>query len=151
MRDAVVCYWLLRIRYFFLIFCLFLNNHVVLITELNIVIFRGVWSFSLIAVGSLISGLTAQIFLQYFEYLKIKHITENNHTIFYNYYVDSILIIYDHIKITSAQILHYVNTIHTNLQFKLTLETDPSFNFLNLSPTEPITASKQKFTEIYVY
>jgi hypothetical protein len=111
-------------------------------TELNVVIFHGVLSFSLVAVGSPITGLNAEIFLQYFENLKIKHITESSHTIFYNRYVDNILIVNDRTKITSAQILHCVKTIHTNLQFKLTLETDPSFNFLNLSPTKPITASK---------
>jgi len=121
-------------RIFFLIFCLFLNNHVALTKELNVVIFHVVHSFFLIAVGSPISGLITEIFRQYFEDLKIKHITDSNHTIFYKRYVDNTLIIYDHTKITSAQILHYVNTIHTNLQFKLTLKTDPSFNFLNLSP-----------------
>jgi hypothetical protein len=110
--------------------------------ELNVVIFHGVHSFSLVAVGSSISGLITEIFRQYFENLKIKHITDSNHNIFYKRYVDNTLTIYDHKKITSAQILHYVNTIYTNLQFKLTLKTDPSFNFLNLSPTEPITASK---------
>jgi hypothetical protein len=109
--------------------------------ELNVIIFYGVHSFSVVAVGSPISGLIAEIFLQYFEKLKIKHITETNHTIFYNRYVDNILIIYDHTKIISAEILHYVNTIHTKLQLKLTFETDPSFSFLNISPTEPITAS----------
>jgi hypothetical protein len=87
-------------------------------TESNVVIFHGVHSFSLVAVGSPTSGLIAEIFLQYFENLKIKHITESSHTIFYNRYVDNILIFYDHTKITSVQILHYVKIIHTNLRFK---------------------------------
>ena len=61
----------------------------------------------------------------------IKNIIQSNH-IFYTCYVDDILIIYNHTKITPTQILHYVNTIHTNLQFKLTFGTEASINFLDL-------------------
>ena len=47
-----------------------------------------------IAMGSPISGLIAEIFLQYFEQHIIKNSLDNNNIIFYNRYVDDILIIF---------------------------------------------------------
>jgi hypothetical protein len=44
--------------------------------------------------------LTAEIFLQCYENLNIKRITEDKHIIFYTRYVDGNLIICDHTKIT---------------------------------------------------
>jgi hypothetical protein len=77
-----------------------------------------------------------QFYLQkYFYILKnlvIKHIIKSNLIIFYAHYVDNIWINFSNTKITSAQILHYAKTIHTNLQFKLILETDASFSILDL-------------------
>jgi len=58
-----------------------------------------------------ISGLIEEIFLQYFETLIIKDVTESKRIIFYARHVDNILIIYDHSKITSTQILDYASTI----------------------------------------
>lgn len=82
--------------------------------------------------GSPISGFIAEIFLQYFENLTIKHIIQPNHITFYSCYADNILIIYEHTQITSAQILHYAKTIHTNLQLKHTLNTHTSIKFLDI-------------------
>jgi retron-type reverse transcriptase len=48
-----------------------------------------------VAMGSPISRLIAEIFLQHFENLTIKHHIENKSLIFYTRYVDDILIIYD--------------------------------------------------------
>jgi hypothetical protein len=70
--------------------------------------------------GSPILGLMAEIFLLYYENLIIKHIVENKHIIFYTSYIDDTVIINDHTKITSEQILTYTNSLHTNLQFKST-------------------------------
>ena len=76
-----------------------------------------------------------QFYLQkYFYILKIKHIIKSNHIIFYTRYVDNIWINFDNTKVTSTRILHYAKTIHTNLQFKLILENDASFNILDLLP-----------------
>ena len=75
----------------------------------------------------------------------IKNITERNHIIFYTCYVDDILIIYNHTKITPTQILHYVNTIYTNLQFELAFETEASINFLDLI----VDRTNQGFEIIY--
>jgi len=57
-----------------------------------------------------ISVLIEETSLQYFETLIIKDITDSKH-IFYTRHVDNILIIYDHSKITSTQILDYASTI----------------------------------------
>ena len=64
MQLYVIGYFVWEI-FFILIFGSFLNNHVVLMKELNVIIFHGVHSFSVIAVGSPISRLIAEIFLQY--------------------------------------------------------------------------------------
>jgi hypothetical protein len=45
--------------------------------------------------GSPISGLIAEIFLQHYENHIIKNILDNNTINFYNRYVDDIIIIYD--------------------------------------------------------
>jgi hypothetical protein len=82
--------------------------------------------------GSPISGSIAEIFVQYTDQLIIKHITENKHIIFYALCGDDPLIIYDRSKIISTQVLEYAKTIHTDLQFKPTSETDFSINFLYL-------------------
>jgi len=48
----------------------------------------------------------------------------SKHIIFYTRHVDNILIIYDHSKITSKQILDYVNTIYNSVQLKTILGTN---------------------------
>jgi len=51
--------------------------------------------------ATLISVSTAENFLQYFENVMIKNNIESKNIIFYTRYVDDILFIYDHSKITS--------------------------------------------------
>jgi hypothetical protein len=48
-----------------------------------------------IAMGSPLSGLVAELFLQYFELHTVKHSLETKSVIFYTRYVDDILIVYD--------------------------------------------------------
>ena len=74
--------------------------------------------------GLPISGSVAEIFSLYFELLVIKHNIENKSVVFYNRHVDDILIIYDCTKTTHTQILNFANSLHNNLQFSLTQETD---------------------------
>jgi hypothetical protein len=81
-----------------------------------------------IAMGSPISGLIAEIFLQYFEQHIIKNSLDNNNIIFYNRYVDDILIIF-YSKKTNYDIQNFMNTIHKGLQFKATEETDNNISF----------------------
>jgi hypothetical protein len=74
-----------------------------------------------IAMGSPISGIIAEIFLQHFENLLIKHHLENRSLIYYTTYVDDILIIYDTTKIQYHRIIQQANMIHKNLTFNYTL------------------------------
>lgn len=86
--------------------------------------------------------------LKYFYILKIWSLNniKSNHIIFYTRYVDNIWNNFDNTKITSTRILHYANTIHTNLKFKLILETDAFFNILGLL----LQRTNQDFeTEVY--
>ena len=86
-----------------------------------------------IAMGSPISGIVAEIFLQHFENLLSKHHLENRSLIYYTRYVDDILIIYDTTKIQYHQTIQQANMLHKNLTFNYTLETNNIINFLDLS------------------
>jgi hypothetical protein len=85
-----------------------------------------------IAMGYPISGLIAEIFLQYYEQHIVKDSLDSNNITFYNRYVDDILIIYDSRKTNINNIKNFMNMIHKGLQFKATEETDNSISFLDL-------------------
>jgi hypothetical protein len=55
-----------------------------------------------IAMGSPISGIIAEIFLQNFEDENIKHLLDSKNIAFYTRYVDDILIIYDTTRLSSV-------------------------------------------------
>jgi hypothetical protein len=55
-----------------------------------------------VAMGSPISGLIAELFLQQSEETHLKHILESKKIIYYARYVDDILIIYDSAKINTG-------------------------------------------------
>lgn len=65
--------------------------------------------------GSPISGLISEVFLQYHENLLLKNILDTKPITYYNRYVDDILIIYDNTLINAEQILTYMNNINENL------------------------------------
>jgi hypothetical protein len=83
-----------------------------------------------VAMGSPISGLIAEIFLQFYENLNIKHQLENKALIFYTRYVDDI--IYDSTKTTYQQIVQQANTIHIDLTLNYSWENDNTINFLDI-------------------
>ena len=82
--------------------------------------------------GSPISGLIAEIFLQNYEQHLKKNIPDSNKIIFYNRYVDDIIIIYDTKHTNMNDIQNYVDKIHLELQFKATDEIDNTISFLDL-------------------
>ena len=84
--------------------------------------------------GSPISGLMAEIFLQQEEKNIIKNILDTNNIYLYNRYVDDILIIYDHSRTNTSEISEFMN-IHPALHFKPTTERKRSVNFLDLTIT----------------
>ena len=86
-----------------------------------------------IAMGSPISGMLAEIYLQYIENDYIKHSFDSNEIIFYRRYVYDILIIYNQNKIKEDQILVKINNIDKHLQFKMTTEENGNINFLDLT------------------
>ena len=99
-----------------------------------------------VGMGSPISGLIAEIFLQHGENNLIKNILDNNKIRFYNRYVDDILMIYDSTKTNTTYITQYMNNIHNALQFKATTEVDNTISFLDLS----ISRQQNKLTfDIY--
>ena len=85
-----------------------------------------------VAMGSPISGLIAEVFLQHLENTHIKHIMERQHITLYTRYVDDILIIYDNRHITAETILNHINTIHPNITFDLTMEENNQICYLDL-------------------
>ena len=83
--------------------------------------------------GSPISSLTAEIFLQNYEDKYIKQFLEAKSIIFYARYVDGILIIFDKTKTIPQNINTYINKIHNNLKLTPTHEEHNSINYLDLT------------------
>jgi formyltetrahydrofolate hydrolase len=85
-----------------------------------------------IAMGSPISGLIAEIFLQHYEQDLIKNSLDSRIITFYNRYVDDIIIIHDQNRTNANDIQKCMNKIHKDLQFKVTEEKDNKISFLDL-------------------
>ena len=68
--------------------------------------------------GSPISSTIAEIYIQYFENMYIKHWIESTEIIFYKRYVDDILIVYDKHKTNAHDIFKEINKIDKNLNLK---------------------------------
>jgi hypothetical protein len=83
--------------------------------------------------GSPISSLVAEIFLQQFEDSHISHLLDTKNIAYYTRYVDDILIIYDATKIQTHIICKYINQIHTNIQLNPTIEEHNSVSLLDLT------------------
>jgi hypothetical protein len=79
--------------------------------------------------GSPISCIVSELFLQHFESRIIKHHLENRSLIYYNRYVDDILILYDQTKIQHQQIIQQANNIHLDLTFNHTAEDNGTISF----------------------
>ena len=99
-----------------------------------------------VAMGSPISGLIAELFLQHFEEIHLKHILDAKKITYYTRYVDDILIIYDSAKINAQDIDTYINSIHSKLKLKITHEEQRSIHFLDFT----ITRNQNKL-EIDIY
>jgi hypothetical protein len=65
-----------------------------------------------VAMGSPLSGMLAEIFLQDLEQHRIKHLLEDGNIIYYNRYVDDIFIIYNQTKINPQIITEHFNVEH---------------------------------------
>jgi len=63
----------------------------------------------------------------------VRPLIETKRLLFYTWYIDDILIIYDTETTDHDHLTQYTNTIHTNLQFNPTLESNGYINFLDLT------------------
>jgi hypothetical protein len=88
-----------------------------------------------VAMGSPISGIAAEIFLQYYEEKIVKRYLENKMILSYNRYVDDILIIFNSRKMTIEQIHTELNGLQQCLIFKLTTEENNAISYLDLTLT----------------
>ena len=99
-----------------------------------------------IAMGSPISSIIAEIFLQYYENIFIKHLFESKNIIYYTRYVDDIFIIYDNTITDPNMLTCSMNDIHQDITFKPTHKTNNQINFLNL-----LIIHNESSTEIDIY
>jgi hypothetical protein len=88
-----------------------------------------------VAMGSPISNIIAEIFLQHYKNTYIKQALDKHYIQYYTRFVDDILIIYDNSKITHEQITQQFNQLHTNLTFNPSQEIKKTVNFLDLQIT----------------
>ena len=65
-----------------------------------------------VAMGSPLSGTMAEVFLQHYEELYVKHLLEEQAIKYYARYVDDILIVFDSSKITISEIQKQTESIH---------------------------------------
>jgi hypothetical protein len=82
--------------------------------------------------GSPISGLMAEIFLQNYEQHVIKNALDSNKITFYIIYVDDILLIFGNKHTNANDISNYMNKVHQDLHFKATDEIENTINLLDL-------------------
>jgi hypothetical protein len=75
----------------------------------------------------------AEIYTQYLEATHVKHWLDNGEIIFYKRYVDYILIIYDQSKTNEQTLLHQINKVDKNLQFKISAEENNTIHYLDIS------------------
>ena len=80
-----------------------------------------------------LSNVIAEIFLQHYEGLFIKHWIDNNIIIYYTRYVDDILVVFDTRRTTENRILEYMNSINRHLEFKMTVEDNNRIDYLDLT------------------
>ena len=68
-----------------------------------------------IAMGSPISGMLAEIYLQYLEETYVKHCLENKEITYYKRYVEDILIIFEQSTISEHTIHNFMNNVDEHL------------------------------------
>jgi hypothetical protein len=86
-----------------------------------------------IAMGSPISSTTAEVYLQHLEETHIKQWSDCKEIIYYKRHVNDILIIYDQSTTNEKIIIHQVNNIDKNRQFKISTEDKNTINYLDSS------------------
>jgi len=87
-----------------------------------------------VAMGSPLSGIIAEIFLQHLEDSHIKPLLDSKCITFYSQHVDNIIVIYDatHTNPETIILLQHANSICSNVQLSSTLEANNQISFLDL-------------------
>jgi len=75
----------------------------------------------------------AEIYLQYLEVTYVKQWLDSKEIVHYKRYVDDILVTYDKNETNEQVILHQINNIDDNLQFKMSTEENNIINYLDIS------------------
>ena len=83
--------------------------------------------------GSPLSSLLSEIFLQHLENQYIENIKKQFNIIYYGRYVDDILIIYNTNYDNSTNVLNKFNELHQNIKFACEKENNNSINYLDLT------------------
>jgi len=83
--------------------------------------------------GSPIPVTIAEIFLQHLEHIHIRPLIDPKQILFYTHYINDILIIYDTESTNQDNLTRYTNSMHTDLQFNPTQESNGCINFLDLT------------------
>jgi retron-type reverse transcriptase len=86
--------------------------------------------------GSPISGILAEIFLQKIENKYYPNIIKKRHILFISRNVDDILIIFNTANTMAESILEDHNALHQTLKYKMETESNQQINFLDLNCTE---------------
>jgi hypothetical protein len=98
--------------------------------------------------GSPLSGMLVEIFLQDLEQQRIKHLLEDGNVIYYNRYIDDIIMImiYNQTKINPKIISEQFNVQHKDLHFTINDELNNQINYLDLN-----LINKQGQIEMEIY
>jgi hypothetical protein len=86
-----------------------------------------------VALGFPASSTVAEIFLQHYENVSIKHWIKSTSVTYYSRYVDDIFIIFNTRNTTEVTILSSMNNINKYIEFKITAEENNTINYLNLT------------------
>jgi hypothetical protein len=85
--------------------------------------------------GLPISSICAEIFLQHYESLWIRHWLKTKIITYYGRYVDNIILMYDTRRTDETSILNNMNWIYKYLTVKLTTEEINKLNYFDLEIT----------------
>jgi hypothetical protein len=86
-----------------------------------------------LAMGASSSGILSEVYLQYFEHIKVTEILTQHNIIGYFRYVDDILVVYDENSTDIYKVHKVFNSLAPTIKFTSETETDNSINFLNFS------------------
>jgi hypothetical protein len=86
-----------------------------------------------VTMGSSLSGIISEMFIQNLEQNLLKHAPESKTIIYYTQFVYNIFIIYNRNIITPELLLEQFNKQHKALQFTITEENNKQISYLDLN------------------